>query len=64
MFLPLLLARVFIGFFVYLAAAQVMGNLKWVKMAHGDVVLLDNYMTMHGRNIFDGVRKHAVTWFK
>jgi len=42
----------------------VMRNLKWVKMAHGDVVLLDNYMTMHGRNIFSGVRKHAVTWFK
>jgi len=42
----------------------VMDNLKWVKMAKGDVVLLDNYMTMHGRNIFSGVRKHAVTWFK
>jgi alpha-ketoglutarate-dependent taurine dioxygenase len=41
-----------------------MDNLKWVKMGHGDVVLLDNYMTMHGRNIFSGVRKHAVTWFK
>jgi len=42
----------------------VMDNLKWVKMEKGDVVLLDNYMTMHGRNIFSGVRKHAVTWFK
>lgn len=41
----------------------VMENIKWVKMKHGDVVLLDNYMTMHGRNIFSGVRKHAVTWF-
>jgi len=42
----------------------VMKNLKWVKMTHGDVVMLDNYNTMHGRNIFSGVRKHAVTWFK
>jgi len=42
----------------------VMGALKWVKMQPGDVVLLDNYMCMHGRNVFDGVRKHAVTWFK
>lgn len=44
--------------------ATVMASLKWVKMQPGDVVLLDNYMCMHGRNIFDGVRKHAVTWFK
>lgn len=44
--------------------ALVMKNLKWVAMQKGDVVLLDNYMTMHGRNIFSGVRKHAVTWFK
>jgi hypothetical protein len=42
----------------------VMKNLKWVKMQHGDVVLLDNYVCQHGRNIFSGVRKHAVTWFK
>lgn len=42
----------------------VMKNVKWVKMQKGDVVLLDNYMCMHGRNVFDGVRKHAVTWFK
>ena len=39
-------------------------NLQWVKMNKGDVVLVDNYMTMHGRNVFEGVRKHAVTWFK
>jgi len=42
----------------------VMKNLQWVKMNKGDVVLVDNYMTMHGRNVFEGVRKHAVTWFK
>ena len=42
----------------------VMKNVKWVKMQHGDVVLLDNYVCQHGRNIFTGVRKHAVTWFK
>jgi len=26
-------------------------------------VLLDNYKTMHGRNVFDGTRKHGVCWF-
>lgn len=42
----------------------IMKNLVPVKMQKGDVVLLDNYMVMHGRNIFDGTRKHAVSWFK
>lgn len=41
-----------------------MANTKFIKMQQGDVVLLDNYMVMHGRNVFDGTRKHAVTWFK
>mmetsp|Transcript_52274 Transcript_52274/g.124691 ORF Transcript_52274/g.124691 Transcript_52274/m.124691 type:complete len:450 (-) Transcript_52274:218-1567(-) len=35
-----------------------------VKMQEGDMVLLDNYMVMHGRCPFEGTRKHAVTWFK
>lgn len=39
-------------------------EMKYVKMQPGDVVLLDNYKTMHGRNVFDGVRKHAVAWFE
>jgi alpha-ketoglutarate-dependent taurine dioxygenase len=34
-------------------------NMKYVKMNEGDVVLLDNYKTMHGRNVFDGTRKHG-----
>jgi hypothetical protein len=38
-------------------------NSKYIKMSEGDVVLLDNYKTMHGRNVFDGTRKHAVAWF-
>ena len=40
-----------------------MKNVKYVKMTEGDVVLLDNYKCMHGRNVFDGTRKHAVAWF-
>jgi len=40
-----------------------MKNVKFVKMTEGDVVLLDNYKTMHGRNVFDGKRKHGVCWF-
>ena len=39
-------------------------NIKFVKMSEGDVVLLDNYKTMHGRNVFDGTRKHGVAWFE
>lgn len=38
-------------------------NVRYVKMTEGDVVLLDNYKTMHGRNVFDGTRKHGVAWF-
>lgn len=34
-------------------------NMKYIKMNEGDVVLLDNYKTMHGRNVFDGTRKHG-----
>jgi Taurine catabolism dioxygenase TauD, TfdA family len=40
-----------------------MKNVRFVKMNEGDVVLLDNYKCMHGRNVFDGTRKHAVAWF-
>mmetsp|Transcript_23582 Transcript_23582/g.48826 ORF Transcript_23582/g.48826 Transcript_23582/m.48826 type:complete len:330 (+) Transcript_23582:2-991(+) len=40
-----------------------MKNVKFVKMTEGDVVLLDNYKCMHGRNVFDGTRKHGVAWF-
>mmetsp|Transcript_24278 Transcript_24278/g.74848 ORF Transcript_24278/g.74848 Transcript_24278/m.74848 type:complete len:267 (-) Transcript_24278:45-845(-) len=35
-----------------------------LKMSPGDAVLLDNYQTMHGRNVFKGTRKHAVSWFE
>lgn len=41
-----------------------MKNVRYVKMRKGDVVLLDNYKCMHGRNVFDGTRKHAVAWFE
>lgn len=40
-----------------------MKNVRFVKMTEGDVVLLDNYKCMHGRNVFDGTRKHGVAWF-
>eukprot|EP00931_Biecheleriopsis_adriatica_P124799 TRINITY_DN9999_c0_g1_i1.p1 TRINITY_DN9999_c0_g1~~TRINITY_DN9999_c0_g1_i1.p1 ORF type:complete len:496 (-),score=129.09 TRINITY_DN9999_c0_g1_i1:79-1530(-) len=35
-----------------------------VKMQPGDMVLLDNYLVMHGRCPFEGTRLHAVSWFK
>eukprot|EP00440_Ansanella_granifera_P058831 gb/GFBE01063771.1/.p1 GENE.gb/GFBE01063771.1/~~gb/GFBE01063771.1/.p1 ORF type:complete len:470 (+),score=129.12 gb/GFBE01063771.1/:1-1410(+) len=35
-----------------------------VKMQPGDMVLLDNYLVMHGRCPFEGERLHAVSWFK
>lgn len=34
-----------------------------IKMQEGDMVLLDNYLVMHGRCPFEGTRKHAVTWY-
>jgi len=39
-------------------------NVRYVKMQEGDVVLLDNYKCLHGRNVFDGTRKHGVAWFE
>ena len=41
-----------------------MKNIRFVKMRQGDVVLLDNYKTLHGRNVFDETRKHGVCWFE
>merc|ERR1711865_1322127 len=41
-----------------------MKNLASVPMQKGDVVLVDNYQVMHGRDIFSGERLHAVTWFQ
>jgi len=35
-----------------------------LAMKPGDVVFVDNYRAMHGRETFEGPRKHAVTWFK
>ena len=33
-----------------------------VPMRRGDVVLLDTYQTLHGRDVFDGPREHGVVW--
>ena len=41
-----------------------MKNLVYVPMSAGDVVLVDNYQVLHGRNVFEGERLHAVTWFQ
>ena len=41
-----------------------MRNLVYVPMQEGDVVLVDNYQVMHGRDVFEGERLHAVTWFQ
>merc|ERR550532_990353 len=38
-------------------------NIVSMMMREGDVMLLDNYRVLHGRNIFKGERNHAVTWF-
>merc|ERR1712232_753952 len=34
-----------------------------LSMEPGDVLLIDNYRALHGRDIFEGDRYHAVTWF-
>ena len=42
---------------------DVMGRMtKRVLMEPGDVVLLDSYQVLHGRNIFEGLREHGVVW--
>ena len=33
-----------------------------VAMEQGDVVLLDSYQVLHGRDTFDGFREHGVLW--
>lgn len=39
-------------------------NLVSVPMSPGEVVLVDNYQCLHGRDVFTGERLHAVTWFQ
>ena len=40
-----------------------MGNLTVrCPMVPGDVVLLDSYQALHGRDTFEGAREHAVVW--
>ena len=38
-------------------------NIQVVKMAEGDVALLDNYKCLHGRKSYSGTRKHGVAFF-
>ena len=38
-------------------------NIVRVPMTAGDVLLCDNYRVLHGRDIFQGERQHAVSWF-
>jgi len=38
-------------------------NIVRVPMQAGDVLLCDNYRVLHGRDIFEGDRLHAVSWF-
>jgi len=39
-------------------------NIAHIPMQSGDVLLCDNYRVLHGRDIFQGDRYHAVTWFR
>jgi len=32
-------------------------------MQSGEIVLVDNYRVLHGRETFEGDRYHAVAWF-
>lgn len=34
-----------------------------LSMEPGDVLLVDNYRALHGRDVFQGERYHAVSWF-
>merc|ERR1711924_315711 len=39
-------------------------NIKKIPMQPGDVLLVDNYRILHGRDTFKGDRFHAVSWFR
>jgi len=39
-------------------------NIAHIPMQPGDVLLCDNYRILHGRDVFNGDRYHAVSWFK
>ena len=38
-------------------------NIAKIPMQPGDVLLVDNYRILHGRDTFKGDRYHAVSWF-
>jgi alpha-ketoglutarate-dependent taurine dioxygenase len=38
-------------------------NIASVPMKAGEVLLCDNYRVLHGRDVFEGDRLHAVSWF-
>jgi hypothetical protein len=38
-------------------------HIQHLAMKPGDVVFVDNYRMLHGRDIFEGDRTHAVAWF-
>mmetsp|Transcript_6112 Transcript_6112/g.15040 ORF Transcript_6112/g.15040 Transcript_6112/m.15040 type:complete len:393 (-) Transcript_6112:382-1560(-) len=38
-------------------------NIESCAMQAGDVLLVDNYRVLHGRDTFEGDRYHAVSWF-
>ena len=39
-------------------------NIVPTPMKEGDVLLVDNYRMLHGRQTFEGDRLHAVSWFR
>jgi len=39
-------------------------NIVSMLMKPGEVLLLDNYRVLHGRDVFKGERNHSVTWFE
>ena len=46
---------------LYISASE--KHITALAMEPGDVLLVDNYRTLHGRDVFQGDRFHAVTWF-
>jgi len=39
-------------------------HIQNLEMQSGDVLLIDNYRMLHGRQTFEGDRLHAVSWFR
>lgn len=59
----LLRSSLFHSSFLHYKCSASEKHITALSMEPGDVLLVDNYRALHGRDVFQGDRFHAVTWF-